>query len=132
MHNRLVPTREASGVSHALPRPGLYRHFKGGEYLVLDVAQHSETKELLVVYSSLDDPATIWVRPVTMFSEVVDGPTGASPRFTPTGNRFSAFLHRVRVRVRASFALARPRSAFSAEPTRVDLPLRLERRSGFR
>ena len=31
---------------------GIYKHFKGDYYLVLDVAGHSETKELYVVYRS--------------------------------------------------------------------------------
>ena len=26
-------------------RPGIYRHFKGNEYLLIDVARHSETNE---------------------------------------------------------------------------------------
>ena len=30
------------------PRPGRYRHFKGGEYEVIGVALHSETNERLV------------------------------------------------------------------------------------
>ena len=30
--------------------PGRYRHYKGGEYTVLGIAQHSETGETLVVY----------------------------------------------------------------------------------
>ena len=29
--------------------PGRYRHFKGKEYEVLDIAQHSETEEPMVV-----------------------------------------------------------------------------------
>ena len=32
---------------------GLYRHYKGGEYEVLGVARHSETREPLVVYRPL-------------------------------------------------------------------------------
>lgn len=79
-----VSTREASPVSRSLPRPGVYRHFKGGEYEVLEVARHSETEELLVVYCSLDDPKTTWVRPVEMFSGIVDSPDGPSPRFELT------------------------------------------------
>jgi hypothetical protein len=43
-----VQTREASPVSRDLPKPGRYRHFKGGEYELLEVARHSETEELLV------------------------------------------------------------------------------------
>lgn len=30
--------------------PGRYRHYKGNEYIVLEVARHSETEEELVVY----------------------------------------------------------------------------------
>lgn len=35
-------------------RTGLYKHYKGGMYQVLGVAQHSNTNELMVVYISLD------------------------------------------------------------------------------
>jgi len=31
------------------PEPGLYRHYKGGQYRVLGTARHSENDELLVV-----------------------------------------------------------------------------------
>ena len=34
---------------------GLYRHFKGMYYYVLDVATHSETSEQFVVYQKLYD-----------------------------------------------------------------------------
>ena len=32
---------------------GIYKHFKGDYYLVIDVANHSETKEKYVVYRRL-------------------------------------------------------------------------------
>jgi len=48
------------------------------------MARHSETEEMLVVYCSLDDPATTWVRPMEMFFDIVDGPDGPYPRFRPT------------------------------------------------
>ena len=82
-----VPTRETSAVSRPLPKPGRYRHFKGGEYDVLEVARHSETEEWLVVYCSIDDPSTTWVRPLEMFSGVVECPDGSYPRFAPTAPR---------------------------------------------
>jgi hypothetical protein len=98
-----VATREASPVSRALlPEPGLYRHFKGGEYEVLEVARHSETEELLVIYCSLDDPTKIWVRPLDMFSGTVDSPEGPSPRFelmTPLKRRPYGHLTRFLLRV---------------------------------
>ena len=50
---------------------GLYRHFKGNEYEVITIAKHSETGEEMVVYRSVDVPETVWIRPLTMWSEVV-------------------------------------------------------------
>jgi hypothetical protein len=67
--------------------PGVYRHYKGGEYRVLFTAKHSETEELMVVYCHLPDPPGIlgaqhWVRPLSMFEEHVAWPDGSErPRF---------------------------------------------------
>lgn len=47
--------------------PGLYRHYKGGEYEVLGAARHSETLEPLVVYRPLYNASGWWVRPHAMF-----------------------------------------------------------------
>ena len=60
---------------------GFYRHYKGGEYEVLDVVRHSETLEPLVLYRALYGERGLWVRPHAMFfSDVlVDGV--ARPRF---------------------------------------------------
>ena len=52
-------------------KPGRYRHFKGGEYRVSGVAQHSETGEQLVVYTPLYGDGGLWVRPLAMFVESV-------------------------------------------------------------
>lgn len=61
--------------------PGKYRHFKGGEYRVIGMAQHSETMEEMVVYQALQDECGLWVRPAAMWFEHVvrDGYSG--PRF---------------------------------------------------
>lgn len=88
-----VPTREAPTRAQELPPPGRYRHFKGGDYELLEVARHSETEELLAVYCSLDDPTTTWVRPLEMFGGVVESPDGAFPRFELT-NPVSQRPHR--------------------------------------
>lgn len=51
---------------------GLYRHFKGMYYYVLDVATHSETSEQFVVYQKLYDQRDLYVRPLDMFLSDVD------------------------------------------------------------
>lgn len=50
---------------------GVYKHFKGGFYKVLNLATHSETKEPMVVYQALYGDRAIWVRPATMWLEEV-------------------------------------------------------------
>ena len=52
--------------------PGRYRHFKGNEYMVLHIARHSETLELMVVYQALYGEHGIWVRPASMWNETVE------------------------------------------------------------
>jgi tRNA(adenine34) deaminase len=52
--------------------PGLYRHYKGGEYYVYRIATHSETREPLVVYRCLYGDFSWWVRPLTMFTETIE------------------------------------------------------------
>jgi len=60
---------------------GRYRHYKGGEYTVIGVAQHSETGEALVVYRHEYGERGLWVRPLSMFQESVETPDGLVPRF---------------------------------------------------
>ena len=63
------------------PRPGRYRHYKGGEYEVIGVARHSETDELLVVYRPLYGDGGLWARPLAMFAETVTHEGARVPRF---------------------------------------------------
>jgi hypothetical protein len=62
-------------------RPGRYRHYKGKEYRLLNVARHSETEEELVVYQQLYGDMSWWVRPKAMFAENVTVEGKAQPRF---------------------------------------------------
>ena len=73
--------------------PGRYRHFKGNEYEVLDIARHSETEEPMVVYRALYGGHGLWVRPAEMWLEKVERDGTVFRRFTrvsPKG-RYVAF-----------------------------------------
>ena len=54
------------------PSPGRYRHYKGGEYEVVELCRHSETLNILVVYRALYGEHGLWVRPVEMWNETVE------------------------------------------------------------
>lgn len=58
-------------------KPGLYQHYKGPQYHVIDIVRHSETEEELVLYRALYGERGLWVRPKEMFFEKVtkDGKT---------------------------------------------------------
>ncbi|WP_144391641.1 DUF1653 domain-containing protein [Pleionea sediminis] len=61
--------------------PGIYRHYKGSDYLVLDTARHSETDEWMVIYQPQYGDKGLWVRPLDMFTELVDFDGEKVPRF---------------------------------------------------
>lgn len=60
---------------------GKYRHFKGNEYELLDIATHSETLEEMVIYRALYGAQGLWVRPLSMWNEIIDRPDYHGPRF---------------------------------------------------
>ena len=62
-------------------KSGLYQHYKGNKYQVIDVATHSETEEKLVVYRPMYGDMALWVRPLAMFVESVEIDGKAMPRF---------------------------------------------------
>lgn len=49
-----------------------YRHFKGNEYEVIHIAKHSETLENMVIYRALYGDRAVWVRPESMWNEMVE------------------------------------------------------------
>ena len=65
---------------------GRYRHYKGNEYEVLGLAVHSETLEDMAIYKALHGEMKTWVRPLSMWGEVVELPGGGKEeRFTYVG-----------------------------------------------
>ena len=66
-------------------KPGKYRHFKGNEYELLFTACHSETLEEMVVYRALYGERGLWVRPASMWNELVERDGQTFRRFTYLG-----------------------------------------------
>lgn len=67
-------------------KPGIYRHFKGNRYELIDVARHSETLEPMVVYRALYGEKGLWVRPAAMWNETVERDGYRGPRFVYVGD----------------------------------------------
>ena len=51
---------------------GIYRHYKGNLYELIDIANHSETLEKMVLYRALYGEGELWVRPISMWDEIVE------------------------------------------------------------
>lgn len=49
-----------------------YKHFKGRIYIVNDIAVHTESDEIMVIYKCFTDPFVTWCRPLSMFTSDVD------------------------------------------------------------
>jgi hypothetical protein len=68
---------------------GLYQHYKGKNYRILNLAKHSESLDWMVVYECLysNEEASIWVRPLSMFIESVEKEGKLVPRFKYIGDQ---------------------------------------------
>lgn len=75
----------AQSVDFMKIKAGLYEHYKGKQYEVIDLARHSETLEELVVYRALYGKHDLWVRPLSMFQEEVEVDGVKMPRFKYVG-----------------------------------------------
>lgn len=65
---------------------GIYEHYKGKRYQVLQIVRHSEDLGLYVIYQSLYDCPefgfrAVWCRPLDMFLESVMIDGDMQPRF---------------------------------------------------
>ncbi len=60
-------------------KKGIYEHYKGNLYEVLDTGIHTEAREQVVIYKALYKgdfkEGQLWVRPLAMFQEdvLIDG-----------------------------------------------------------
>jgi len=53
-------------------KTGIYKHFKGNLYEVLDLGRDSETEEWKVIYRTLYGDGGTWIRPYEMFTESIE------------------------------------------------------------
>lgn len=53
-------------------KKGIYRHYKGNLYELIDIVNHSETLEKMVLYRALYGKGELWVRPISMWDEIVE------------------------------------------------------------
>ena len=71
-------------VGNKINTMSIYRHFKGGYYLVQSLATIESTGEEVVIYQSLQN-GRVWARPLAVFRELVpegkENPTGQKYRF---------------------------------------------------
>jgi len=59
-----------------------YKHFKGNMYKVLAIGKSSETLEEYVVYVALYGNGEIWIRPMSMWNDIVERDGVKCKRFT--------------------------------------------------
>ena len=66
-------------------KKGIYKHYKGNLYEVLESVYHSETQEKMVLYRPLYGERNLWVRPYDMFFENISLNGKEQARFAYVG-----------------------------------------------
>lgn len=51
---------------------GVYKHYKGNLYEAVNIVVHSETLEKMVLYRAIEDEQNFWVRPLSMWNNIID------------------------------------------------------------
>ena len=75
---------------------GLYKHYKGGYYIVVGVCKLTETNDLGVLYYQVGNPEVLYCRPKTIFFCKIDLDGNISemvPQFTYIGATRSPKTH---------------------------------------
>ncbi|MGY0399690.1 MAG: DUF1653 domain-containing protein [Ostreibacterium sp.] len=68
---------------------GKYQHYKGQFYTVIGMARNSETEEWYVIYKTDYGDFSTWIRPLSMFTEMVDADGKKVPRFVLVADKKS-------------------------------------------
>ena len=50
-------------------KKGIYKHFKGNIYELIDIAKNSESLEQMVIYRACYGEGDLWDRPAAMWDE---------------------------------------------------------------
>ena len=86
-YSSMILLDECASQPHPLPEKrgvvigGKYHHFKGGDYIVIEVGKHTETLEEMVVYKEIAGQGNVWIRPLEMFIGEVDDFGNKKKRF---------------------------------------------------
>lgn len=69
-------------VAHQRSVGSRWKHYKGDIYVVADIALIESTMEIAVIYSSLEHPRVRFIRPLSVWGELVEWNGRTVPRFS--------------------------------------------------
>jgi len=70
--SKVIVNKSLSEVWVHYPQVGeIYKHYKGGRYRIITLAQHTETNEILVIYNSTLF-GTVYARPLNMWFDDIE------------------------------------------------------------